>query len=182
MECNVLTLAGLWNSGPEHWQTHWEQQHPEWVRVPHRDWNNPNCHEWVAELDAAIAACEGPPLLVAHSLGTMLVAQWARSGSSLKIAGAFMVCPSDVEAKSYPVDANGFAPVPMEKLPFPTVVVASNDDPFVTIERAREIAAAWGSRLVEIGAAGHVNGDAGFGEWAEGKKLLEEFYAEVAKN
>jgi hypothetical protein len=182
MDCNVLTLAGLWNSGPQHWQTLWEHQHPEWVRVTHRDWNNPDCHEWVAELDAAIAACEGPPLLVAHSLGTMLVAQWARSGSSLKIAGAFMVCPSDVEATSYPVDANGFAPIPMEKLPFPTVVVASNDDPFVTIERARAIAGAWGSRLVEIGAAGHVNGDAGFGEWPEGKKLLEEFCAEVSKN
>ena len=181
MDCNVLTLAGLWNSGPQHWQTLWEGKHPEWVRVAHRDWNNPTCHEWVAELDAAIAACEGPPLLVAHSLGTMLIAQWARSGSQLKVAGAFMVCPSDVEAPSYPVDANGFAPIPMEKLPFPSVVVASNDDPFVTIERARELATAWGSRLVEIGAAGHVNGDAGFGEWPEGEKLLEAFCLQVSK-
>jgi predicted alpha/beta hydrolase family esterase len=181
MECNVLTLAGLWNSGPQHWQTLWEQQNPAWVRVPHRDWSNPDCHEWVAELDAAIAACEGPPLLVAHSLGTMLVAQWAKSGSDLKIAGAFMVCPSDIEADSYPVDKNGFAPVPMEKLPFPSLVVASTNDPYVTIERARAIAQAWGSKLVEIGEAGHVNGDAGYGEWPEGAKLLEQFCAEISR-
>jgi predicted alpha/beta hydrolase family esterase len=180
MECNVLVLAGLWNSGPQHWQTLWEQKNPEWERVAHRDWSNPVCSEWVAELDAAIAACEGPPLLVAHSLGTMLVAQWARSGSNLKIAGAFLVCPSDVEADSYPVDKNGFAPVPMETLPFPTLMVTSTNDPFVKIERAREIARAWGSKLVEIGEAGHVNGDAGYGIWPEGEKLLEQFCADVS--
>lgn len=181
MDCNVLTLAGLWNSGAQHWQTLWEHKHPQWVRVQHRDWNNPDSHEWVAELDAAIAACEGPPLLVAHSLGTMLVAQWARSGSQLKIAGAFMVCPSDVEAATYPVDANGFAPVPMQPLPFPSMVLASSNDPFVGLERARQFAQAWGSRFVEIGAAGHVNGESGLGEWEHGEKLLEEFCAEISQ-
>lgn len=180
MDCNVLTLAGLWNSDAKHWQSLWEQENPAWVRVPHRDWNNPDCHEWVAELDAAIAACEGPPLLVAHSLGTMLVAQWARSGSQLRIAGAFLVAPSDVEAPSYPVDPNGFAPVPMEKLPFPSMVLASTDDPFVGIERARQIAQAWGSKFVEVGACGHVNGDAGLGAWPQGKTLLEEFCDEIS--
>jgi predicted alpha/beta hydrolase family esterase len=181
MDCNVLTLAGLWNSGPQHWQTLWEAKYPAWVRVPHRDWSNPNCHEWVAELDAAIAACEGPPLLVAHSLGTMLVAHWARSGSQLKVAGAFLVSPSDVEAPSYPVDANGFAPVPMQQLPFPSMVVASGDDPFVSIARARSFAQAWGSKLVEIGAAGHVNGDAGYGPWPQGEQLLEQFCAGLSR-
>ncbi len=181
MECNVLTLAGLWNSDAKHWQSLWEQENPAWVRVPHRDWSNPDCHEWVAELDAAIAACEGPPLLVAHSLGTMLVAQWARSGSQLRIAGAFLVAPSDVEAPSYPVAPNGFAPVPMDKLPFPSMVLASADDPFVSLERARQIAQAWGSKLVEIGACGHINGEAGFGDWPQGRKLLEQFCDEISK-
>ena len=77
MDCDVLTLSGLWNSGPQHWQTHWEHKHPAYVRVPHRDYNNPGRDEWVAELDAAIAASEGPPILVAHSLGVQLVVQWA---------------------------------------------------------------------------------------------------------
>jgi predicted alpha/beta hydrolase family esterase len=179
MNCDVLTLAGLWNSGPQHWQTHWERKHPEFQRVPHRDWNNPQCHEWVAELDAAIAEGEGAPILVAHSLGCVLAAKWAQSGSPLKVAGAFLVAPSDVDAPSYPVEAAGFAPMPMEKLPFPSVMVVSSNDEYVTLERAREMAAAWGSKLVEIGDAGHINGASGYGEWPEGEKMLLEFCEQV---
>jgi predicted alpha/beta hydrolase family esterase len=180
MECEVLTLAGLWNSGPQHWQTLWEHKHPDWKRVPHRDWTNPECHEWVAELDAAIAASEGPPLLAAHSLGCALVQQWARSGSPLKIAGAFLVAPSDVEAPSYPREAVAFAPMPMEKLPFASIVVASTNDEYVSPERARAFAQAWGSRYVEIGAAGHINGASGYGEWPEGERMLLDFCNQVS--
>ena len=174
MDCDVITLPGLWNSGPQHWQTLWERTHPKWTRIPHRDWNNPTCHEWVEELDAAIALADGPPLLVAHSLSCALVAQWAASGSELHIAGALLVAPSDVDAPGYPKDAVGFGPMPMQRLPFPSIVVASSNDEYVSIERAREFAAAWGSRLVEIGEAGHINGASGFGAWPEGEALLKE--------
>jgi predicted alpha/beta hydrolase family esterase len=105
----------------------------------------------------------------------MLVAHWALCGSPLKVAGAFLVAPSDVEASSYPIDPNGFAPVPMARLPFPSIVVASTDDPYASIERSRAFAEAWGSRLVIIGDAGHINADTGFGEWPEGEAMLEEF-------
>jgi predicted alpha/beta hydrolase family esterase len=180
MDCDVLTLAGLWNSGPQHWQTHWEHKHPGFKRVRHRDYNNPARDEWVDELDGAIADSEGPPVLVAHSLGCVLAVHWASSGSALRIAGAFLVAPSDVEAPSYPVDVNGFAPMPMAKLPFPSIVVASSNDAFVTIERAKQYAQAWGSRFVEIGPAGHINGDSGYGEWEQGEQMLMAFCAEVA--
>lgn len=179
MNCDVLMLAGLWNSGPQHWQSHWERKHPEFKRVPHRDWNNPQCREWVAELDAQIADCQGAPILVAHSLGCTLVAQWANSGSPLRVAGALLVAPSDPEAPAYPAEACGFAPVPMQKLPFPSIVVSSTNDQHVTRERARAFAQAWGSRLVEIGDAGHINGDSGYGEWPEGEKMLREFCAQL---
>jgi predicted alpha/beta hydrolase family esterase len=180
MDFDVLTLAGLGNSGPQHWQTIWEHKHPNWRRVPHRDRTNPECHEWVAELDAAIAASEGPPLLAAHSLGCALAVHWARSGSPLKIAGALLVAPSDVDAPSYPKEALGFSPMPMEKLPFPSILVASTDDEYVAVERARAFAAAWGSRYVEIGPAGHVNGASGYGEWPEGERMLLEFCKQVS--
>ena len=175
MDCDVITVAGLWNSGPQHWQTLWEHKHPGWKRAAHRDWNNPQCGEWVAELDVAIAHSEGPPVLVAHSLGCVAVAKWVTSGSPLRISGAFFVAPSDVDAPSFPVEAEGFQPMPMEKLPFPSVVVASPNDGYLTLERARAIAAAWGSRFVEIGEAGHINGDSGYGEWPEGEQMLMEF-------
>jgi predicted alpha/beta hydrolase family esterase len=180
MDCDVLTLAGLWNSGPQHWQTLWENKHPDRQRVPHRDWTNPECHEWVAELDAAIAASDaGPPILVAHSLACALVAHWAASDSALRVAGALLVAPSDVAAPSYPKEAKGFAPMPMHKLPFPSIVVASSNDEYVTLERAREFADAWGSRFVEIGPAGHINGASGYGPWPEGEMMLLDFCADI---
>jgi predicted alpha/beta hydrolase family esterase len=105
----------------------------------------------------------------------MLAVHWAASGSPLRAAGAFLVAPSDVDAASYPIDPNGFAPVPLARLPFPSLVVASTNDEFVTCERAMAFAEAWGSRYVEIGPAGHVNADAGYGDWPEGERLLLEF-------
>jgi predicted alpha/beta hydrolase family esterase len=148
MEPQVLTLAGLWNSGPLHWQTQWEAKHPGWLRVPHRDWDTPDCAEWVAELDAAIAACAQPPVLAAHSLSCTLVARWAASGSRARVAGAFLVGPSDVDAPSYPDCTTGFQPMLLSPLPFPSVVVASTNDPYVSIARAQQFAAAWSSRLI----------------------------------
>jgi len=67
-----------------------------------------------------------------------------------------------------------FAPMPLVRLPFPSVVVASSDDPYVTPGRAAAFARAWGSRLVTLTRAGHVNTDSGFGPWDEGRRLLEE--------
>ena len=179
MKCDILIVSGLWNSGPQHWQTLWQQKYPAWTKARHRDWNQPQRDEWVAELNAAIADCNGRPILVAHSLGCMAVAQWVRSGSALQVAGAFLVAPSDVEAPSYPVDPNAFAPVPMAPLPFPSIVVASRNDPYATPERSRAFARAWGSQLIEIGDAGHINGDSGHGPWPQGEAMLEEFCREL---
>lgn len=177
MECDILTVPGLWDSGPEHWQSLWERRYPEWRRVTHRDWVSPVRAEWVAELDAAIALSEGPPILVAHSLGCATIAHWAASNSRLRISGAMLVAPADVDAPGFPPEAQGFGPMPMARLPFPTLVVASSDDPYAGIERARAFADAWGGRLVDIGAAGHISAAEGFGEWPEGRQLLADFCA-----
>jgi predicted alpha/beta hydrolase family esterase len=175
MKCDILILSGLWNSGPDHWQTRWQQRYPAWAKVQHRDWNNPQRDEWVDELDAAVAACEGRPILVAHSLGCILAVQWARSASQLKVAGAFLVAPSDTEAASFPIADTTFKPIPFDPLPFPSMVITSSNDPYVTSARSRAFAAAWGSHLVEVGPAGHINDASGHGPWPQGEAMLEEF-------
>ncbi|MFP5394414.1 MAG: RBBP9/YdeN family alpha/beta hydrolase [Gammaproteobacteria bacterium] len=179
MNCDVLTLPGLGDSGPRHWQTLWERKHPDWRRVTHRDWVKPEQAEWVAELDAAILLSEGPPLLVAHSLACALVAHWAQSGSTMAVAGAILVAPADPEAPGFPPEASGFAPMPMARLPFPTIVVASSSDPYVTPERAAAFAQAWGSRLIELGDAGHINADSGHGDWPAGERIVLDFCGQL---
>lgn len=77
MSVSVLILPGIGNSGPQHWQTLWQNSHPDFVRVEQRDWDRPVCAEWVAALDAAVRAAGPQAVLVAHSLGCLAVAHWA---------------------------------------------------------------------------------------------------------
>ncbi|MFJ7243345.1 RBBP9/YdeN family alpha/beta hydrolase [Kitasatospora sp. NPDC098652] len=174
-----LVLPGYQNSGPEHWQTRWEAADPEaFRRVEQADWDHPDRTDWVARVDAAVAAAaaDGPVVLVAHSLGCVTAADWAAGASAERTAavrGAMLVAPADVDHADIP-ELLGFRPVTLERFPFPTVVVSSTDDPWITPERAREFARAWGSRYVEPGAYGHLNADSGLGDWPEGRKLLAE--------
>jgi prephenate dehydrogenase len=171
---SVLVLPGWQNSGPQHWQTLWEQQNPIILRVQQRDWDTPHREWWLQRITEEVRQAPAPIVFAAHSLGCIAVAHWADQSSPelSKIKGALLVAPADVDRKDTPAQLNDFRPVPRRLLPFPSMVVASNDDPYLAIERAREMARAWGSRFVDIGPAGHINGDSGLGDWPEGKRLL----------
>jgi predicted alpha/beta hydrolase family esterase len=178
----VLTIAGLWNSGPEHWQTHWERERGDAVRVQQDDWDRPKRDAWVARVEETIASCPGRIVMAAHSLGCATVAHWAAAASPetlARVAGALLVAPNDVEAPLYPEGTEGFEPMPMDALPFPSIVVASTDDEYVTIDRAREFAEAWGSRFVVAGPLGHINSASKLGMWPQGQALLEELLAGI---
>jgi len=175
----VLVLPGLYDSGPQHWQTLWLAGRPGFRRVEQADWERPRLADWAEQLDRAVRASPGA-LLVCHSSSCALVAHWA-AGGGRGAAGALLVAPSDPEAPSYPAGPTGFAPMPLAPLPFPSTVAASTDDPYVSLVRARAFAAAWGSRLVEVGAAGHVNTASGLGAWPAGLDLLEELAARAGR-
>jgi len=172
-ETPVLILPGLDDSGPKHWQSLWEVCHLGFRRVVQQDWVAPRRVDWVETLDRAIAGEARAPVLVGHSNGCALVVHWAASARR-RVRGALLVAPSDPEGPSYPAGPTGFAPMPMGRLPFPSIVVASRDDPYVSMARAREYAAAWGSRLVDAGDVGHLNSESGLGEWPFGWALLAE--------
>jgi uncharacterized protein len=172
----VLILPGLSDSGPQHWQTLWMAGRPGFQRVEQADWVTPRCAEWVAKLDAAVQEAGPQALLVAHSSACALVAHWV-AVHGRKVRGALLVGPSDTEAASYPAGPTGFAPMPQVRLPFASTVVASADDPYVSLERAECFARSWGSRFVNIGAAGHINAASGQGTWPTGLQLLEELAA-----
>jgi uncharacterized protein len=172
----VLVVPGWGDSGPEHWQTLWEQANPGFRRVVQRDWQYPIRAEWVETLGREVHAAVRPPVVVAHSLGCIAVAHGA-DADRLPIAAALLVAPPDVEDPDFPPVIEGFAPVPRARLPFPSIVVASRNDPFSALERSRALADAWGSRFVDAGNVGHLNADAGFGPWPLGEALLAELVA-----
>ena len=180
MSVPVLTIPGLWNSGPQHWQTLWEARHPSFHRVQQRDFDHPDRSEWVANLEMAVTDSPTPPVLAAHSLGCALVAQWAEDCGGQGVRGAFLVAPSDVEHPDYPIEGRSFSYMPLSRLPFPSIVVASTNDVYVSVERTRQFADAWGSRLIFIGDAGHINGASGHGAWPEGEQMLLDFCASLS--
>ena len=173
---SVIVLPGYMNSGVGHWQTRWEARYPGFSRVPMRDWDHPVCDEWCDTLDAAVAAAKAPVLLAAHSLGCLTVASWAARHASpdalAKVVGALLVAVPDPAGPGFPADAAGFDAVPMSKLRFPSIVVASTDDLYGGVPFSQACAAAWGSRWENIGPRGHINADSGLGDWEEGQRWL----------
>jgi len=178
-----LIIPGLGDSGSEHWQTLWEARLPGAARVAQRDWNRPDRELWLQGLRAAIEAAGGPVVLVAHSLGCALVAHATRRWPALvsrAVRAALLVAPADVDTPDRtPPETRGFSPMPAARLPFPATVVASGDDPYVAIDRARAFARAWGADFVDAGAIGHVNAASGLGDWPAGRRALDRLLARV---
>ena len=172
-QSQLFILPGLGNSGEQHWQTLWENQFG-FTRIIQRDWETPVCDEWIATIEKDLESYDSKNvILIGHSLACTTVAYWAKKYNR-KIKGALLVAPSDTEADTYPPGTTGFKPVPLMTLPFKSIVVASSDDYYVRIERAKLFADSWGSDFYNIGNAGHINVDAGFGEWNEGLKFLQQ--------
>jgi hypothetical protein len=171
---NVLILPGWENSGPGHWQALWERRHG-YVRVDQHDWSHPLRGDWLARLEETVLARDEPCVLVAHSLGCILAAAWsARSRHTARVKAALLVAPADVEAPAWRERLPTWSPIELGALAFPSVVVTSSDDPHCALERARLFAHAWGSQLIEYGAAGHLDADSGLASWPEGHVLLQD--------
>lgn len=175
MKTIYLTVPGVTNSSPQHWQSLWEQEFPDkFRRIEQTEWNTPVCADWIETVEREVQKFNpGNVVLIAHSLGCTTVAHWAKRFGT-KIKGAFLVAPSDVEAESYNFDTKGFAPIPLAKLPFKSLVVASENDEYVSLQRAEQFADAWGSEFINVGNCGHINANAGFGEWNEGLEILKK--------
>ena len=172
----ILTVPGLGGSGPSHWQTLWEQSRPDTVRVELGMWDTPHRNSWVTKLDQAIRGAQAPVVLAAHSLGCLAVAWWASLSPQpfgWPVAGALLVAPADVDRADAQQELKALAPAPRTPLPFPSIVVASSDDPWIDIERAHSLAVDWGSHFVDAGPQGHLNAASGIGWWNEGRDLLD---------
>ena len=177
----VLTVPGLHNSGPQHWQTLWERERGDVRRVELGMWDRPHRNTWINQLNLAIRGAGRPVVLVAHSLGCLAVAWWAKYEQPAEgklgdspVIGALLVAPPEVDF--FPLDErlSQFSPTPTEPLPFRSILAASRNDPYMGIRTARKLARTWGSSFADAGSVGHINADSGLGEWPFGKFLLKQ--------
>lgn len=172
MATSVLILPGYQGSGDMHWQTFWERENPDFKRVIQRDWENPICEEWVATLEDAIAQAGEDVILVAHSLACLTVAHWDAQKIHSSIKGALLVAPPDPTSAVFPTNVIGFEKTPMGLLDFPSIIIASSNDPYGSLSYAQNLAKAWGSAFVNVGEKGHINSFSDIGSWDEGYAYL----------
>jgi predicted alpha/beta hydrolase family esterase len=172
----ILTVPGLNNSGPGHWQTLWEQSRDDCRRVELGLWEKPHRNTWINNLNLAIRAADRPVILAAHSLGCLAVAWWAaleRPGPESPVKGALLVAPPAVDHRLGDPRVATFAPMPRTPLPFPAILVGSHNDGYMRYREVRALAGAWGCQFADAGRVGHINADSGLGEWPFGQFLLE---------
>ena len=171
---NVLILPGWENSGPNHWQSLWEQRHG-YVRVEQHDWIKHLRGDWVARLEDVVLSCDEPVVLVAHSLGCILTAAWAaRSQNTHRVKAALLVAPGDVERPEIREQIPTWSPIDLQALPFPSVLLGSRNDPYCEFERAQLFGYAWNAQFMDYGECGHINADSGLASWPEGHVLLQD--------
>ena len=178
MQNTTLIVPGFHGSGPGHWQTWMESQLPDARRVAGIDWERPVLASWAAEVRREIDEAPGAVWLVAHSFGCLasVIAAADRPG---KVAGLLLVAPAEPRRFSlfgpredFPDGISVAQVLPRAPLASSSVIVASRNDPWLEFQRAGELADVWGSRLVDIGAAGHINAESGYGAWPAGLALL----------
>jgi predicted alpha/beta hydrolase family esterase len=174
-----VIVPGIWNSDPDHWQSRWQAERAAVdpagvVRLEPASWGEPDPADWSAAITRAVRSFDEPPVLVAHSLGVLAVADWSGEPDRPSVAGAFLVAPPDPAAPGFPAEASGFAE-PLARSSVPTALVVSDDDPYCSVERALGFADTLGARAIRIGPRGHVNVASGVGAWADGRSLLDDF-------
>jgi predicted alpha/beta hydrolase family esterase len=180
LKSTVLFVPGLRDHVADHWQTLLAADLPGSRTVPPLEHDKLSLAARIAALDAALTAIDGPVILAAHSAGVLIVAHWARAASR-PIKGALLATPPDIETPlpaGYPtydeLQSNAWLPIPLDALPFRSIVGASDNDPLAKSDRVAEFARCWGSELAPLGAVGHLNPASGFGPWPGATALLEE--------
>lgn len=181
MVATILFVPGLRDHVAEHWQTLLEAKlapHRPVRSVPPLEADKLSCHARVEAIEREMSRINGPIIAVAHSGGVIMLAHWAQKYRR-PLQGALLAAPPDFETPlpaGYPtlgvLQANGWLPVPRTLLPFPSLVVASTNDPLARLDRVETMAREWGSTVVNVGAVGHLNPASGFGEWPMAEALI----------
>lgn len=167
----LLIVPGLHDSGPAHWQTWLQSGDRDAQRVRQRDWAAPDLDTW-AERIAGVLDRAGPRrwVAVAHSFGCLALARHLGQHPQSGIVAALLVAPAD------PAKFGVEALLPASRLPVPTSMVGSDTDPWMRAADALAWARRWGSRWTNLGDAGHINAEAGYGplplarRWVDGAR------------
>lgn len=175
-DANILVLPGLHGGSDAYWYARWEAKLKTAKRVEQQDWYKPNFVDWCGRVINAVEQAEKPVIIIAHSLGVMTAVHASPKFPHQKVVGGYFVAPPDMDGlvHEYPETAE-FGPAPTDPLSYPSVLVASSNDPYCDLSVAEDLSYAWGSKFENAGESGHINADSGQGPWPEGLLSFANF-------
>lgn len=178
MNRQVFIIPGFHGSEAAHWQSWLEQHLPGCDRLHGVDWQHPDLNDWVDQAKRQLAVSKQSVWLVAHSFGCLVAAALAAEIPH-RIAGLVFVAPAEprrfsatgglrntrLDDTDHPVPS--VADLLPHTLPanLPSVLLASENDPWLSFPNAQAIARRWHCHFVNLGEAGHVNTNSGYGPW-----------------
>ena len=154
----LVIVPGLHGSGAEHWQSWLQSRFEDAVRVEQQDWGEPDLDRWSDRVTQVVdAAGPGPHVLVAHSFGCLATLHAAARRPAWRRSQLLLVAPAE------PAKFGVGHRLPQARLGLDSCVVGSDDDPWMSATQARAWALRWGSEWINLGNAGHINIDSGYG-------------------
>lgn len=162
---DLVLVPGFKDSGPEHWQSLWQDGLPIFQRIAQKRWDDPDIELWIAAILRLLGERRRPAVLIGHSLGA-LAAACVAGDRHPQVAGLMLVAPAE------PSRFEAEERVPDGPLGVPALVVVSHNDPVMRFSRAEHWIRTWSAVPADLGEAGHINAEAGFGPWPHGLDLL----------
>ncbi len=177
-----LIVPGYKGSGPDHWQTWLQTQVSDSTRVDGIDWDAPVLAQWAGRIRDVLAHAPQPVRIVAHSFGC-LAAVVAAADRPDQVAQLILAAPADparFDFAGLKPETGASSPyslaaaLPEQPLPVHGTLIASRNDPWLSFDKASALADFWGLDLLDIGPAGHINPESGYGPWPLLLQLLQK--------
>ena len=142
----------------DHWIERWGQRLSTARKVP----TGTNGADPLVD---AIGSASGPVVVIAHKDGVERLVSLVSAADEVAVRGALLVAPRGGQ----PMGERD------EPLPFPSILVASRNDPDCDYDTAESMGARWGSQVMDAGQAGGIDHESGHGPWPEGLMVFARF-------
>jgi len=167
-EDRVLLLHGWGGSDAPHWQANLAckiASNYGTVSFPLLD----NCHfpsknRWLKQVREILKEFK-PTTVVCHSLANTLWFWLCQDDEVMELDRLIMVSPPSLTTEIETIKSFFPCPMPSSLHAKEAQMIVSDNDPYISIDEAREISSHYSIPLTIIEDAGHINADSGYGQW-----------------
>lgn len=172
----TLILHGWGGSDAPHWQAELACEIAKnygTVSFPLLD----NCHfpsknRWLKQVKALLEDFK-PDTVVCHSLANTLWF-WLCEEDIIPVKRLFMVSPPSLTTEVDTIKTFFPCKLPQKLCAKEVQMIVSDNDPYIKVEEAQQMASHYDIPLTIIRDAGHINADSGYGKWKFIEKLVME--------